>query len=704
MSIIQTIRDKAVIIFVAIAIALIAFIVQDGFQGSGMFGQGDTSVGKINGKTIDIQEFEAKVKNFEANYQAQGYSINEQTRQQIREEVWNSFIIDRELQSRFNELGFQVTDNEVFDILYGANPPAQFRNAFVDSLGNYDPQAAYATIKSFQPGTVQYNSIYGEFIPALREARIKEKYVAALANSAYTPKWLIEKNNSNNALVASIEYVAVPYTSVADSSVTVTDADIKTYIDKNKAQYKQEASRSIEYVVFDASATADDTATVVRYLEEKKEAFKNAVDVEQYLTLENSETAFFNGILNRKDIKIANFDMIAPTEVGEVYGPYIDGGFVSLAKMMEKKVIPDTVTIRHILIATAQQDQTGNMVPVRTDADAKKLADSIADAIRKGSSFNDLCAQFSDDQSSIPNNGKYENITSGKMVPEFNDFIFKNSTGAKGVVKTDYGYHYIEILSQKGATTGYKVAYFSQTITPSDRTVNTAQIAASTFAADIKNYDQFVEKAKAENLNRFTATDIKNLDGGIYGIGNSRELVKWVNNASVGEVNNNPFSIDNKFIVPVVIAKYDEGVIDAKKARPLVEFKVRNEKKAQLIINKAANKTDLQSIAEATGELVLVADSVSFMNPYIPNVGQEQKFVGSAFNAANKDKVSSPIVGDQGVYFVKVKDIKAVTSMQVDIEEAQKSFNNQQKSFIGYRIFDIIQKAADVTDKRSKFY
>lgn len=704
MSIIQSIRDKAWIIFVCIAIALIAFIVQDGFSsGGGMFSQ-DTTVGTVNGKDIEVQDFDLKIRNFEQNYQAQGYNVDEVTRQQIREEVWNSIIVDNVLASRFKELGFLVTDEEVIDILYGANPPVQLRQQFVDSLGNYDAQAAYLAIKSLQPGSPEYNSIYGEFIPSLREARIKEKYVAAIANSAYVPKWLIEKNNSNAAQIADIEYVSIPYTSIPDSSVTVTDEDIKKYISKNQSLFQQEASRSIEYVVFDASPSAADTLATINLVTEKKEAFLNAADVAQFVVLENSETQFYNGLLNRKHIKIPNFDDIANTNVGEVYGPYIDGSFVSLAKMIEKRTVADTVSVRHILISTHQTDQRGNRFPIRTEEDAKKLADSIADAIRKGSSFVDLCTEFSDDQGSVANGGKYENVVTGTMVPEFNDFVFKNPTGTKGVVKTDFGYHYVEILSQKGSGMGYKVAYFTQTIQASSKTINDAQYAASNFVSGLKSYKDFEEKAKAQNLNRFSATDIKALDAMIYGVGNSRELVRWINKADLGDISDQPFNIDNKFVVPVVTAILPKGLMDAKKARPTVEFRVRNEKKAELIINKVKNLTDLQSIAEATDQLVLRADSISFSNPYISNVGQEQKFVGGAFNAANKEKISNPIVGDQGVYFLQVKDIRATTSMPGSVEEAQKAIANQQKSMIGYRILDIIKKSAEVKDKRNNFY
>ncbi len=705
MSIIQTIRDKAWIIFVAIAVALIAFIVQDGFQGSGMFGQQSTTIGKVNGKKIDFVEFEQRIRNMEANYQANGYTINEQTRQQIRDDIWNSFIEDNVLQKHFEELGLRVTDKELLDILYGENAPQQLRQQFIDSLGNYDAQAAYIAISSLQPGTPPYNSFYGEFVPALKDARMKEKYVAAVANSVYVPKWLIEKNNSNNAQVASIEYVTVPYNSIPDSAVTVTDADIKDYLNKHKDLYKQEKSRSIEYVVFNAAPTSADSAAIFERVESKKEAFATAENISLFLSLENSESPYYDGIINRKEIKIQNFDEIASAGINEIYGPYLDGSHVTLARIIEKKNIPDTVKVRHILIATTQRDPSGNSYPVRTDDDAKRLADSIADAIKKGSSFTDLCTEFSDDQGSVANGGEYDNIVSASMVPEFNDFIFKNPTGTKGVVKTDFGYHYVEILSQKGSSAGYKVAYYNQPIVASEKTVNSARTAAALFAGTSRSYDKFVATAKDQNLNRFTATDIKPMDANIYGIGTSRDLVKWiVRDAKVGDVSESPFLVGDKFIVPVVTADYEEGVIDVKKARPIVEFKVRNNKKAEKIIRDVNGATDLQSIAEATGQLVLVADSVAFNNPFVSNVGQDLKFVGAAFNKNNVNAVSKPIVGEQGVYYVKVNEIKAVTAIQPSVEEQQRSMEQQQKSMIGYRLFDIIGKTATVKDYRYKFY
>ena len=147
--------------------------------------------------------------------------------------------------------------------------------------------------------------------------------------------------------------------------------------------------------------------------------------------------------------------------MGTVYGPYLDGGSYSLAKLVGVRTQPDTVNVRHILIATAQRDpQTGQMTYVRDSASAKKIIDSIQTAINSGSNFDTIAVKLSEDPGKNDRNtgaytgGKYENVTAGGMVPEFNDFIFGNPVGTKGIVKTEFGYHYIEILSQKGSSLG----------------------------------------------------------------------------------------------------------------------------------------------------------------------------------------------------------------------------------------------------------
>ncbi|MFT3826101.1 MAG: peptidylprolyl isomerase [Chitinophagaceae bacterium] len=714
MSILQSIRDKAAwIIIAAIALALIAFIVQDALQGgsSRLFSGSSTTLGKINGTSVDYIDFEQKAKVAEENYRAGGQNVDEQLRRNIRESLWNQYVEDAVYDKELDKLGIEVGDTkEMGDILYGANPPQQLKQAFTDpKTQQYDGTAAFQAIKGLKKGSAQYNSFHGEFIPAIKKARQKEKFVELLSKSYYVPKWLVEKTNAENSQRSTISYVNIPYSSIPDSSVKVTDEDIQKYIDAHKASFKQDAvSRSIQYVMFDAGPNGADSAGVYKQLAEVKDSFANvpASGINAFLVTQNSQSPYYESNISRKEIKIPNIDSIINVPAGVIHGPYLDANAYVLSRVVDVKQWPDTVNVRHILIATHSRNENGQMIPVREDADAKKLADSLATAIRGGSNFDSLCVKFSDDPGSKEKGGVYEKITSGRMVAPFNDFIFGNGTGAKGVIKTDFGYHYIEVLSQKGSSPAYKIAYLSKSIYPSDQTVNAAEGKASQFAAESRSFKDFEGNAKKQNLNVFTAPDVKSTDENIMGLGNSRELVRWVyNEAKEGKVADHAFLVGDKYVVPVVVSINEKGLMSVAKARPMVEYKVRNEKKAALIAQKVGTATSsLDAISKVVNQPVLRADSLSFTSGFVPNVGNEIKLIGAAFNKANQTKVSDPINGEMGVFYIKVDNIVAVPSGAFDAKQQQLAQQQQQQSMIGYRTMEVIKKAADIKDNRVKFY
>src|SRR6185295_357726 len=234
-------------------------------------------------------------------------------------------------------------------------------------------------------------------------------------------------------------------------------------------------------------------------------------------------------------------DSILKNPVGSVYGPYLDGNSYALSKMLGLKQWPDTVKVRHILIATTQQTQQGQAMTIREDSTAKKLADSIQLAIKGGANFDTLCRKYSDDGTK-ETGGVYDNVTTGRMVPTFNDFIFDHKVGESGVVKTEYGYHYVEVLSQKGSSPAYKIAYVTKAIYPSSSTDDSVSNAANQFAGDSRDekaFDTNFEKnLKPRGINKFLASDIKPND---FTIGQSlpaasRQLVKAIFAAGKGEV------------------------------------------------------------------------------------------------------------------------------------------------------------------------
>jgi peptidyl-prolyl cis-trans isomerase D len=713
MSIIQTIRDRAAwIIIAAIAVALIAFIVQDGFRSRGFFSGDNTTLGVVNGTKIDAAQFEERVKRAEDIYRQQGYPMNDMMRQNIRESLWNEYVDDAIMKERYDNLGIAVSDKELRDdILYGDNPPQDLRQQFTDpKTGVYDASAAAQRINALQKqkGTPAYESFFNQYLPAIKKGRQKEKYLSLLGSSVYVPKWLVEKINADNSQKASISYVNVPYATVADSTVKVTDEAIKAYITKHADEYElPENTRSIEYVMFDAGPTSADSAAILSQVSALKDEFSKTTDVGSFLMRNGSETTYDDAFVLKSKLRTQNLDSLTGLADGQVAGPYLENGNYVLAKMMGKRSMPDSVKVRHILIKTGEQGTT-----TLADSIAKNRIDSIAAAVRGGANFNEMVLKYSDDQGSKQTGGEYE--FSSTQFPglskEFAEVAFYGQAGDKKVVKVDNssysGYHYIEVISQKNFEPAFKIAEFTRAITPSDETVSKANGLASQFAAESRDKKQFDANAKKYNYNKLIATDIKALDATINGLGSSREVVRWVYNSELGDVTETPFQVEDKIVVPVVTREYEKGLMTVDRARPLVESILRNDEKAKQISAKIGNAATVDAAAQATGQQVIKNDSIMFNTSFIPNVGQEPKVVGAAFNKAYQAKVSPAIAGNGGVYVLKTDNVSAVATGGQDIQQQQEEIaQSQKRAYSDPRLInEVLKKTVKIKDYRPKFF
>lgn len=713
MSIIQSIRDKAAwIIIGAIALALIAFIVQDAFQNRNMFDGDSTTLGVVDGTSIEAADFEERYKRAEDMYRQQGYPMNDMMRQNIRESLWSEYVDDAIMKERYEELGIMVSDKELRDgILYGDNPPQDLRQQFTDpNTGQYDVNAAYQQIEALrkQKNTPQYASFFNQYLPALKKNRQKEKYLSLLGTSVYVPKWLVEKMNADNSQKASISYVNVPYSTVNDSAVKVSNEAIKAYISERKDEYKQEEdTRVMEYVMFDAGPTKADSAAILSQVQALKDEFKTTTDINAFMIRNGSESAYQDVFALKSKLTSQHADSIVGLADGEVAGPYLENGNYVLAKVVARRNMPDSVKVRHILIKTGEQGRQ-----TLADSIAKKRVDSIADAIRKGTSFTEMVTKYSDDQGSKETGGEYD--FSSNQFPsisrEFAEVAFYGVAGDKKVVKVENpsytGYHYIEVISQKGFEPAYKVAEFSKAIIPSDETLQRANGLASQFAAESRTKKQFDENLKKNNYNKLIATDIKPLDASITGLGSSREVVRWAFNAEPGEVAETPFQVDDKIIVPVVTRVFEKGLMSVETARPLVESILRNQEKAKLIIGKIGNASTVEAAAQATGQQVAKADSIMFSSIFVPNVGQEPRVVGASFNKTFQTKASPAIEGNGGVFVIKVDNVSAVANPAMDVKQQQDQLiQAQQRAYTDPRIInEILKKTAKIKDNRHKFF
>lgn len=710
MSIIQTIRDKAAWVLIgAIALALIAFILQDAFSSNSRF-MGPTDIGEVNGTKISAADFEQRYSQTEAQYRNMGYPLNDVLRQDIRQSIWDGFIQDIVFKEKFEDLGITVTNEELSDILYGENPPADLRQQFTDpNTGVYDASAAYEAILALSKdkNNPSYNGFFNQYLPSLKEFRKQEKYLSLISNSAYVPSWYVQKLAQESSLSANISYVMVPYHTISDSAVTVTDSEIINFIKKFPEDYKQDEARGIEYVMFDASASAEDTANVVNKLNSLKEEFQNDEDVAAFLLRNGSETEFFDGYIQGSKILHPAAESVKGLQENEVFGPYFDQGSVVMAKMLSKRSIPDTVKVRHILIKTAEQGMS-----LRDDSTASKLMDSIVNAIKGGASFASMVEKYSEDPGSKSTNGEYEftSIQFGNLSKEFAEVAFYGRTGDKKVVKVTNasysGYHYIEVMNQKGFETGFKVAYLSLPILPSDQTINNALSKASEFAAEAKDKASFDAAAEKHGYNKFNAFDIKPLDSYVLGLGSSRELVKWVYNAKRGQVAAQPIEVEDKFVVPVLTRIIPEGLLPADIARPLVEPTIRNMKKAEQIKKNLGSFSSLEQVAQATGQPVQTADTITFNSTFIPNVGQEVAVVGAAFNDEYKSKPSPAITGNSGVFVIQTNNVIALPNPSFDpIGQQASMLSYQERALSDPRlVLEILKKGAKIKDNRREFY
>ena len=174
-----------------------------------------------------------------------------------------------------------------------------------------------------------------------------------LQQAAYAPKWLIEKQNADNNAIANISYAYAPYASISDSTVKVSDDEISAYISKHSNQFKkEEETRSIAYVGFDASASQTDSLTVLNQVKSYKNDFEATNDAKGYLAKIGSDLPYYDSYFSKAKMQQSNKDSLTKLSVGALYGPYLDGSSYVLAKMVGTKNWPDSVTVRHILIAT----------------------------------------------------------------------------------------------------------------------------------------------------------------------------------------------------------------------------------------------------------------------------------------------------------------------------------------------------------------
>jgi peptidyl-prolyl cis-trans isomerase D len=704
MQIIQSIKDRGgVIMAIFIAIALISFILMDSKSDSGR--PTSYTIGKVNGTAVEMNDFNKRVKT-EENKQAQQRNGQQPTGAdvlRIRDQVWNQIVAENVFYATADKLGINLTSKELSSILLSNDPSNPFmqERSLMTPEGKLDltkASEAIANIKKYKGE--QRDNIDAQIIEPLKLSTAAAKYGAMMSAAAYYPTWMQEKDATDEKNFAAISYVAVPFNEISDSAVTVKDEEINSYVAKHKTMFKQEAGRTISYVTFSQNPSATDSANAKKIVEDLKAGFASDTSASGFVARNSSVVDFVDDFLPLSRIPSNVKDSMVKYGNGVVSGPFVDGENYSIAKVLGSKQLPDSVKARHILIGT-RDPQSGAELMV--DSIASKLADSVLAAVKNGADFGALAAKYSTDGSK-DKGGDLGTFGYGAMVPEFNAYAFTKPVGEKGKVKTQFGYHIIEVTKQGNFKPAYKIAIIAKPILPSDETINAASIAATKAAAN-KGSKELADYASKNGLKIIDLpTTLKENDFSVGQMQDARSLVKWAFEAKKGAVSD-PIVIGDDFVVATVNKTFEEGTQDAATARPMAEAAVRNQKKGEMIVAKMG--ATMESAAAAYGKQVQMAgadSSITMAATIINGIGPEPKVIGAAFNKESLTKVSAPIIGASGVYVIKTTAVLPKAEATAEKKAAQATAKLGAIRQQGGNWFEALRKQADIKDERSKFF
>jgi peptidyl-prolyl cis-trans isomerase D len=711
MAILNKIRQRTFVLIAVIALALFAFVIQGVIDSPNSFSNTQGVVATINGTDLGIAEFQQKVKSY------QDRSGGRQTATQSMNVIYSQELRKIVLQSEFDALELSVEKDEMRDLL--SNSFSSYPE-FQDENGTFDVNrlnAFIANLRDLKGETaplgnflVNYDS-WTNNEQTIAANAVQQTYYNMIKAGIGTTIAEAEAEYLGDTKTVDMRYVQIPYTSIADSLVEVTKSDIKAYMDKNEDTYKVDASREVVYVEFKEEASkADEDAIMAGLLalkndkEEYNESSKNTVtiagfdsvsDVEEFVN-SYSDIKYNDAFLRTADLPAVAKDTLMKLNAGDYFGPYKDGEFFKLTKVIAIKQLADSVKVRHILIPNVGGQRADPSI-TKTREEAKVTADSILAEIKKGTKFMDLL-ELSSDKVSNEKDGEIEFAYNAGMAPEFKAYAFDNKEGDVAVVGTSFGYHVIEILEQKSFSKTIQIATVADKIEPSDETLSDVFNKMSKFEIAAKDGD-FNELAKERELTVKPIT-FKELDENIPGLGSQREVVRWSfeDDTDISDFKN--FSISNfGFIVAKVVEKKEKGLMSIEDASITAIPEIRKEKKAKMIREKIT-ATTLNDIAKNQGQSARTAAALTFKNTTLSGAGVEPKVVGAAFGLA-EGATSKLIDGEKGVYVVEVTKINEATKLE-NYTGIMNRLSTERRNAAQNKVYQALEKAAEIKDNRAK--
>jgi len=695
MATLQKIRNKGGLLAVVIGFALLAFILGDVINsGNRFFGNDQFIMSEVGGEKIDYRDFQATLDEvIEVNrIFAGGRTPSAEEMQNYRNQTWEQMVNEIIMNEQYDELGIEVSKTELFEMVTGANVDPVVQQFVIQLVGQYDPTFMIKFLKSMeQDQTGDSKKIWLFIEKDIEKRRLFSKYTSLISKGLYIPTKVAEKNYKEEKTTVDLEYVVDYYNNLVDSTIKVSDEELKAYYEKNKKYYKQEASRDILYVSFDVVASEDDNKEVKDWADKMYKELPSASDIEVFVNRE-SDVPYDGRNFTRQDLINQGFDStLFDKSVGFVTEPAFVNGAFRLSKIVDRTLVPDSVKARHILVSFQKHEK----------AKAEFIADSIKTLlVDKKADFIQLAMLHGED-GTAKEGGDLGWFGEKAMVKPFEEAVFQGKVGDIKVVETQFGFHVIEITGKSNPVEKVKLALVSRLVDPSSKTFQAFYAEASRFAGENQTAEKFNAAIKAKNLIARTVPNLKLMQDQIAGLDNPRQLIQWAFKSEKGAVSE-VFELGSRYVIALLTEAREKGIADFEQMKGELTFEIRREKKGKILSDKMKGASDLNVLAEKIGGKVNPATGVSFMSFQLPGAGIEPSVLAYA-TTIGLNKISEPIVGNMGVYVIKVT---AKTDAQAipDYSIYKKSMAQMLQSRATYDAYKILKDAAEIEDFRNKFY
>ena len=696
MAVLQKIRVKfGLAISIIIALALLSFIIDPNTLESALRSMSSKyDVGQIAGKKVTYTDFQENVDKFTTIQQiATGSSVqNEQSQQQIRNAAWQDYLDRYMFVKNANAAGIRVGADELVDLTTGNNisPVLSGNPAFADETGVYSPEVLRDFVQNqvSEDTSGQLKTFWNYLQNTVLVQKYYDKFGALFTNSDIQPGFFADRAIAENNTTAQVDYVMIPF-DYADSTVKVTNAEIKAYYKAHKKNYKQSAGRDIEYVVYEVVPSETDIQKTNDEIEAVLSDFATTGNMKAFL-LKNSERSLSEYWYKKGELASSLSSDIDDFVFSGAQGAspvYREGNTFRSVRVLDTANVPDSVYVKHILLQ---------------GANAKHVADSLCGVISKGGNFSNLAALYSVDQSSAAD-GELGNLgwfTQTYTIPGFEPAITAD-LNKPFVLNTQYGSHVVVVTKRTKPVAKKQVAVLEKTALASKETFNEFYSQANRFATIAGGtYEGYKKAVDSTGVYSHTMTDVTEATANYGSISQAKEITRWVFDNKKGEASNIITVNNNYFFVVALKDIREEGYKAIADVAPSINEILRTEKLQEVtcknVAEKIAGMTDLDEIASTLNAGKNAREDVSFGGrTYL-----EPALIGAA-SVAPEGQVCGPVAGQGCVYVFTVSNRQENSFYTAD---DAKNETMQKSQYKAQSIIPSMMEYDNVKDNRARFF